>query len=138
VLVWAALLVLPVAFGLVVVSVRGPAAADPRLAPLFLWLAVGAAAFDLVLARVLPPRIGARRASAPEAVAFTRLLLAWALCEAAAIFPLVAYTVTGDVRLLWVSGAGLAAVALLHPGERRWQALLPRDREPASPARMVR
>jgi hypothetical protein len=134
VLVWASLLVVPVAFGLVVGTVRDPAAADARFAPLFFWIALAASAFDLVLAWILPHRIGPPRA-APETVALTRLLVAWALCEAAAIFPLVAYMITGDARLPWVSAAGLVALASLFPGERRWRAALP---GPAEPARMVR
>jgi hypothetical protein len=49
----------------------------------------------------------------------------FALCEAAAIAPLVAFIVTRDVRLLGLVALDVLALILLYPTEARWRQLLP-------------
>ncbi|WP_242343105.1 hypothetical protein [Anaeromyxobacter terrae] len=123
-LLWAALLVLPLAFlGVAVTRARGanPGGHDALL----LWLAVAASAFNVALSRVLPPRLEALRRGGRDAVTLTRFLVAWALCEAAALCPLVAYLVTRDPRLVVVLVLDLAALAFLYPSDRRWDRLAP-------------
>ena len=55
--------------------------------------------------------------------AFSRLLVAWAILEGAAMFPLVAYLVTGDPFLFLLVAVVIAANASLFPSEARWASL---------------
>jgi hypothetical protein len=121
--IWTALLFVPLAFMAVAFTV--PQAQAPRLTVPAFWLAVGASALNVVLSRVLPPQLGPARASDRDAVAFTRMIVALALSEAAAIAPLVAYMVTRDPRLLGVLALDLLALVVLFPSEGRWASLLP-------------
>jgi hypothetical protein len=130
-LVWIAALVLPAAF-LPVVWRDAGGGGPARLADLFLLLAAVASALAVTLARFVAPRLGGASGNA-EAVAFTRLLVAWALCEAAAIFPLVAYVLTADGRLLLIFAVDLLALALLWPSDRRFQRLRPAPGGAAAP-----
>jgi hypothetical protein len=112
VLVWGAMLVVPFFF--------------MALADVARWGddGAGATSLHIVLSRALPARLGPFRAGR-EATAFARLLVAWTLCEAAALFPLVAWIVTGDPRLIGVFGVDLLALVLLFPSVHRWESLLP-------------
>ncbi len=121
--VWASMLVLPLAFAWVAFGVRDAPDAGGLAATLF-WIAAAVSAVNLVLSRALPPRLR-QGSSDPAAVAFTRLLVAWALCEAAALAPVVAFILTRDPRLLGLLGVDLLALALLYPGDARWESVLP-------------
>jgi hypothetical protein len=96
----------------------------PGATALLFWLTVGTSALLVVLSRALPERLGPFRAG-PAATAFARLLVAWGLCEAAALFPLVAWIVSGDPRLIGVFGVDLLALVLLYPSDQRWALLTP-------------
>ena len=89
--------------------------------------AVGAtvgAGLGIVLSRVLPRRVGPRGGGVSRATtAFSRLLVAWAILEGAAMFPLVAYLVTGDPFLFLLVAVVIAANASLFPSEARWASL---------------
>jgi F0F1-type ATP synthase membrane subunit c/vacuolar-type H+-ATPase subunit K len=135
--IWWALVLLPVAFLVVILGLEGEPQ-SPELRPLFFWLAVGASVLDVVLSRVLAPRVGSAATSDPEALAFTRLLLGWALCEAAALFPLVAYLITGDGRLLGVFAVDLLALVLLFPSAGRIESLMRSLGGAPTAGRMVR
>jgi hypothetical protein len=135
-LVWAAMLVVPFAFmGVALGAARHRA--PPELEDPLLWSALAVSALNVVLARVLPPRLGPARAHDREAVAFTRVVVALALSEAAALAPLVAYILSRDPRLLAVLAADVLAHAALFPSVRRWEALLPAP-DGAAPRREVR
>ncbi len=121
--VWAAMLVVPFFFLAVADTARWGAARPGTVALLF-WLSVGVSVLNVVLSRVLPARLGPFHTGA-EATAFTRLLIGWALCEAAALFPLVAWIVSGDPRLIGVFGVDLIALVLLFPRDHRWSSLRP-------------
>ncbi len=123
-LVWVALLILPLAFTGVALNVARDVIAPHLVQPVF-WLALGASALNVVLSRALPARLGPARASDRDAVAFTRLLVGLSLCEAAAMAPLVAYMISRDPRLLGMLALDLAALTLLFPSEARWTQLLP-------------
>jgi len=58
-------------------------------------------------------------------VAFTRVLVSFALCEAAALAPLVAFMVTRDLRLLALVAVDVLALVLLFPTPARWERLEP-------------
>jgi hypothetical protein len=123
VLVWGSLLVVPFFFLAVASQFRW--GRDPReAAGLLFWLTVLASAFNIALSRFLPQRLGPFRAGR-EATAFTRLVVAWALCEAAALFPLVVWIVSGDPRLLGVFVVDLLALLTLFPSDARWESLSP-------------
>jgi hypothetical protein len=139
--VWAALLVVPILFLGVVVALGRPshelASAPPDL---LLALAIATSAIGVGLSRVVPPRIPPRQgALAEDLTALTRLVVAWSLCEAVAIFPIVAFLVTRQALLLPVLALDLLALVLLYPSPARWEAsravAAPRR---APPARMVR
>jgi hypothetical protein len=123
-LIWAALLGTPLLFLGVAAGVSEEAYA-PRLAEPLFWLAVAGSALNVALSRVLPPRLGPGRATDREAVAFTRLLVGLALCDAAAMAPIVAYMITRDPRLLAVLALDVVAYLLLYPSGPRWQRLMP-------------
>jgi len=123
-LLWAALLVVPIAFLGVATTLERHAPSTEHGA-LLLWIAVIASAFNVALSRVLPPRLEAVRRGGREAVTLTRFLVGWALCEAAALFPVVAYVVTHDPRLVLVLALDMAALVFLYPSDRRWKRLAP-------------
>jgi hypothetical protein len=93
---------------------------SPEMSGLFLWMSAAVVGIGLAVARVVPPRIGARHQGSREALAFVRLAVTWGVLEGAAMFPLVANLVTGS-PLLYVPGAvALLALAGLYPSEARW------------------
>jgi len=121
--VWGSMVVTPLAFMAVAATKRW--GHDPRdVAGFLFWLTVLASAFNIALSRLLPPRLGPVRAGR-EATAFTRLAVGWALCEAAALFPLVVWIVSGDPRLLGVCAVDLLALVTLYPSDARWESLSP-------------
>jgi hypothetical protein len=124
-LIWAALVATPVLFGAVAFGQARAPQAPALVAPVF-WLALAAAALNVALSRLLPQRLGPAFAQDRDAVAFTRLLVAFALCDAAAMAPLVGFILTRDVRLLALGAAGVLALALLFPSDARWERLQPR------------
>jgi hypothetical protein len=122
-LIWAALVATPFLFGAVTFTVaRAP---REQLAGPAFWLAAIASAVNVALSRLLPRRLGPRAAADRDVVAFSRLLVGFALCDAAAIAPLVAFVVTRDPRLLALAALDVLALILLYPTEQRWQANLP-------------
>ena len=121
--VWGSMVAVPFFFLAVAATARW-GVARPETAALLFWLTVAVSVLNLALSRLLPPRLGPFRAGA-EATAFTRLLLGWALCEAAALFPLVAWIVSGDARLIGVFGVDVLALVLLFPSDQRWARLRP-------------
>jgi len=126
-LVWGAMLVLPFFFMALADTARWSGARPDATAVLF-WITVAVSALNVVLSRVLPQRLGPFRAGR-EATALARLVVAWLLCEAAALFPLVAWIVTGDPRLIGVFGVDLLALVLLYPSDHRWESLAPAEPE---------
>jgi hypothetical protein len=126
-LVWGSMLVVPFFFMALADASRQGGGRREATALLF-WLTVGTSAALIALSRALPARLGPFRAGS-AATAFSRLVVAWSLCEAAALFPLVAWIVTGDPRLIGVFGVDLLALVLLYPSDPRWQSLLPPEPE---------
>jgi hypothetical protein len=122
VVVWAATFASPVVLAAVALVARVPPEM-PQLGPVLLFLAGAVAGLGILMSRALPPRIGGRPGAAPEATALARSVAAYAILEGAALFPTVAYLVTGDGWLFLVVGVVLAAHASLFPGEARWRAL---------------
>ncbi len=121
--IWAALLAVPIAFWAVALRIARPAA--PDVADSLLGAAAALTAANVALAFYVPPRILPAAAGGREAVALSRALVGWALCDAAAIFPLVAFAVTRDAREVALAAAGLVALALSSPRPARWERLLP-------------
>ena len=122
VVVWGGLLVAPVLFAGVTIARAPPhGMRTPELGGLFLWMSAAVVGLGIVLSRLLPPRIGRRDQELREEVALTRLVVAWAILEGAAMFPLVAELVTGDRILYLLSAAAVAALVSLFPSEARWK-----------------
>jgi len=117
VVIWGAILASPVAFAVVALVARTPPEM-PQLRGLFLWMAAAVAGLGILVSRALPQRIRAG-ASAPG-TALTRLVVGWGILEGAALFPLVAYLVTGDPWLFLFVAVVLAALVAAFPGEARW------------------
>ena len=128
-LVWSSTLLVPLFFGGVAEAVRGDAPHLPHNGVLF-WVTLVTSAVCIVLAQVVPPRVPAVPAGR-EATAFIRLVSGWALLEGAALFPLVAWIVTDDPRLLGVCAVDLLALVQLFPSEQRWERMLPGEPIPA-------
>jgi len=138
VVVWASMLLVPFAFLALTSAMSMPARGRREaMRDLLFWLVAGTSALAILLSRALPKRIGPRPADGGrDLVAFTRLVVAWSVCEAAALFPLVARMLTEDDRLLAFYALDVIALATLFPSGRRWAALgAPGG---GSPERMVR
>jgi membrane protease YdiL (CAAX protease family) len=123
VVVWAGMLAVPFFFLFMASSARWGQARDDA-ASFHLWLALLTSAFTIGLSRLLPQRLGPWR-TGREATAFTRLMIGWALCEAGALFPLLAWILAGDPRLIAVFALGLLALVALYPSDARWERLAP-------------
>jgi hypothetical protein len=122
VLVWGAIVSTPVLFaGVTLVAAPPGGLRSPELTGMFRFMAAAVVGLGLVLARLLPPRIRARSPGSRDTVTFTRLIVAWAILEGAAMFPLVAQIVTGDPLLLAIGAVPLAALVALFPTEARWR-----------------
>lgn len=134
--VWGAMIGLLLLLLAVVLAVeKGPHPEAPR--ELLFWLAVATSALGIGLSRLLPQRIPARQAGGrPAANAFTRFIVAWALCEGVAVFPLVAHMLVHDHRLLAVFAVDVAALLLLYPSADQWARLAAEEAHPSG--RMVR
>jgi hypothetical protein len=128
-LVWWSTLVVPLFFGAVADSVRGRTG-QLQGGGLYFWITVLTSALCIALAQALPRRIRPVPAGR-EATAFIRLVSGWALCEGAALFPLVAWIISDDPRLLGVCAVDLLALLTLYPSEARWSGLLPGEPTPA-------
>jgi hypothetical protein len=121
VVVWLGILLTPLFFAAVTAVVAPPREMrSPELAGLFFWMAAAVVGLGIGLSRLLPLRIGATAQGARDPVAFTRLTVAWAILEGAALFPLVAQLVTGDPFQFLLTGVALAALVGLYPSEARW------------------
>jgi hypothetical protein len=127
-LVWSSTLIVPLFFGAVAEAVRGNA---PHLLAngVLFWVTLVTSAACITLSQVLPRSVPAVPAGR-EATAFTRLVVGWALCEGAALFPLAAWIVTEDPRLLGVCAVDLLALVLLFPSVHLWERMLPGERVP--------
>jgi hypothetical protein len=128
--VWLTLLVVPFAFLAVVLGLPR-ARPGPELVPVFFWISIVASVLGVALSRWLPPRLAAERAG-PDATAFLRLIVAWALCEGAAVLPLVAFVITGDTRLVGVFALDMLALVLLFPSDARWDSVRPAPPDPGT------
>lgn len=123
--VWASMVATPVLFLGVVRSLEEPIHFEHEPTELLFALSVAACAVGLTLARVLPPRIPVRQAGGRSPVtALTRLVAAWAICEAVALFPLVGYLLTRDARLVAPAAACVLALLLWYPSRARWKSAL--------------
>ncbi len=123
-LAWWAMVVLPFAFLAVVLGFGDVVPRGEGLQDTFFWIAIASSLLQVGLSRVLPAHLSPR-APGPDGVAFARMLVAWALCESAALFPLVAFLVTGDPRLVGLFAVDLFALVLLYPGDAIWERLAP-------------
>lgn len=131
--IWVSMVAMPVLFLGVVLALQAPShEVDGAPAEVLVLLAVATSALGFLLARVLPPRIPLNQAAGrAHLTALTRLVVRWSLCEAVAIFPLVAYLVSHDRRLLAIFAVDLAALLLCFPSRARWRAALPPEPGPA-------
>jgi hypothetical protein len=116
--IWGAMMLVPLLFLAVADAVRWPSPLGADTGLLF-GVTLAASALFISLAHLLPPSLPSSSAG-PGATVLVRMLVGWALCEAAALFPLMAWIVTGDQRLLGVCAVDLAALLTLFPREARW------------------
>jgi hypothetical protein len=128
--VWASMVAMPILFLGVVLALKRPShEVDAAPQELLAFLATATSVVGILLARVLPKRIPMRQGggSAPM-TALLRFVVAWSLLEAVAVFPLIAYLVTHDQRLLGVFALDVLALVLYFPSRSRWNEALPVDR----------
>jgi hypothetical protein len=139
VVAWGALLATPVLFAGVTVAAAPPQGMrSPELAGMFLWMSAAVVGLGVALSRLLPPRIREHDQGPRDAVAFTRLVVAWGILEGAALFPLVAKLVTGDPLLYALSAGALAAQLSLFPSEARWKRFAVQPLASGGPGQRVR
>jgi hypothetical protein len=137
--VWGAMLATPVLFAGVTVAAAPPhGMRSPELAGMFLWMSAAVVGLGVALSHLLPRRIRQHEHGSRDAVAFTRLVLAWALLEGAAMFPLVAELVTGDPLLYLLSAAAVAAQLSLFPSEARWKGFSVQPLPSGGPGQRIR
>lgn len=117
--VWAGMLVGALLLALATAAAPRPEAPSEAEKDLLLWMTAGLVGVGVVLSRAVPRLASSRGAGGG---AFGRLVVAWAIGEGAAIFPLVTRVVTGDPRLLLLFAVALASLATLYPTEDRWAA----------------
>src|SRR5512137_2451313 len=118
------MLVVPFAFLALSSALPGPGLRPEAMRGLLFWLVAATSVLAILLSRALPRRIGPRLdAGGRDLVAFTRHVIAWSLCEAAALFPLVARMLTQDDRLLAFFALDVLALATLFPSPGRWATL---------------
>lgn len=121
-IIWAALSAGVLMFFAVALFVRLPPNAS--LVPVLLPVAAGltlatTAASWLWAVRMRPARRG-DAAPPAESFAITRLIVASALCEGAALFAIVAFLVTRAPPILAPFAISFAALVAHYPGERHW------------------
>jgi hypothetical protein len=139
VVAWGALLATPVLFAGVTIAAAPPQGMrSPELAGVFLWMSAAVVGLGVALSRLLPPRIREQDQGPRDAVAFTRLVVAWGILEGAALFPLVAKLVTGDPLLYALSAAAVAAQLSLFPSEARWKRFAVQPLASGGPGQRVR
>jgi hypothetical protein len=139
VVAWGALLATPVLFaGVTVASAPPQGMRSPELAGMFLWMSAAVVGLGVALSRLLPPRIREHDQGPRDAVAFTRLVVAWGILEGAALFPLVAELVTGDPLLYALSAGAMAAQLSLFPSEARWKRFAVQPLASGGPGQRVR
>jgi hypothetical protein len=127
VVVWASMLVTPLFFAAVTVAVAPPREMrTPELSGMFFWLAAAVVGLGIAMSRLLPPRIRQRDSGSRDAVTFTRLAVAWAILEGAALFPFA------------LTAVALAALVALFPSETRWARHAVQPIASGGPNRMVR
>jgi hypothetical protein len=138
VVIWAALVGLLAVSLAMVLAVERPADDPQASRTLILWAAVVATALGVALSRLLPRRIPARHTGGrPGTNAFVRFLVAWGLCEVAALLPLLAHMLVHDHRLLLLFALGLVGLLGLYPGRDAW-ALLAAEKAAPAPERTGR
>ena len=131
--IWASMVAMPILFLGVVLALKEPSH-EVHTAPsnVLALLAIATSALGILLSRVLPKRIPARQGGGrAHLTALMRCVISWSLCEAVAIFPLVAWLVSHDRRLLAVFALDLAVLLLSFPTRVRWHAALPVEPPPA-------
>lgn len=135
--VWASMIAMPILFLGVVLALKRPShEVDAAPGEVLILLAVATSVLGILLSRVLPRRIPLRQAGgSPHLTALMRLVVAWSLCEAVAVFPLIAYLVTQDRNLLGVFAVDVLVLLLSFPSRARWTEALPGD--PSSQERLV-
>ena len=139
VMVWGAMLAAPVLFAsMTLVAVAPHELRSPELSGLFFWMAGAMVGLGVALSRLLPLRILPRDQRPRDTLAFTRLMVAWAILEGAAMFPLVAELVTGDPFLYLLCAVAVAAQLSLFPSEERWAAYAVQPLPSGGSGRMVR
>jgi len=139
VVVWGAMVASPVLFAAMTLVVVAPRdLRSPELSGLFFWMAGAVVGIGVALSRLLPLRILPRDQRPRDTLAFTRLVVAWAILEGAAMFPLVAELVTGDPFLYLLCAVAVAAQVSLFPSQERWAAYAVQPLPSGGSGRMVR
>jgi hypothetical protein len=130
--IWASMVAMPILFLGVVLALKEPSHEVHAVPSEVLGLlGIATSGLGILLSRVLPKRIPTRQVGGrAHLTALTRLVISWSLCEAVAIFPLVAFLVTHDVRLLLIFGVDVLVLLLSYPSRARWDDYLPREPVP--------
>lgn len=122
------------AFSLLLLAtvLSSPEPSDPGMAWLLVPLVAVTMVVELAASVLVPASIARRAAKMPEAwppgrLAWTRSVIAMALCFGAALFAVASYQATHAPILLYAFAIGLLALLGQFPSEFRWEKL----RQPA-------
>jgi hypothetical protein len=123
---WAALCALLLL--LLATALSSPEATDPGMVGLLVPLVSLTVVVEIAASVLVPASIARRAARMPEAwpagrLAWTRSVIAMALCFGAAIFALAAYQATHARILLYAFGVGMVGLLGQFPGKERWERL---------------
>jgi len=144
-IIWGALVAGVSMFYAVVVFVIPPleGSVGPELADTLLLVAAAlsvvtvATSWLWVVRMRLPARPGAAPLSGP-ALARTRLIVACAICEGPALFAMIVFLLSRDVRVLVPFALSYVALLAHFPGESHWARLSGTAPEGSGPNRMIR
>lgn len=128
VMIWGALVAGPALF--LVVALALPLAGEPAhgVAQPLLLVLTGLVVVEVPLSWLwaIRARVVGKPGAEPMSVeeqARTRLIIAAALCEGAALFAVVVFMVTRDLRALALFAIAFAALVSHFPGDRHWARL---------------
>jgi hypothetical protein len=120
--IWAVLLGGCLSFLAVASYMRSAGMVRPSDLPeLLAWIALGFGVLLVALSFTVPGQLRPLAGATPEVLARSRLIVAWALREGAALFGMVVWLLSGDAKALAAFAIGFAALAATPPTEDRWR-----------------
>jgi hypothetical protein len=123
-IIWGAMVgVLLLSFAVASVLGDGRPPVEPGLGRMLALIATIQAAISVVASRHLPGYLKPRGSVTPDQHALTRHIVAAGVCEASALFSVMAWFLTGNTWLLAPLAVAQVGLATCYPGIERWVTL---------------